>query len=181
MASSCGCAPMLSIAIATGSFAAASASACRVLMLTAHAGEERVLQALRAGARGFVVKSSDLEELVLAIRSVCRGNTFFSTELSRDFPVDEVIVRASREDTRSGCDLLTSREREVLQLIAEGLTNTRIADELVVTMKTIEAHKAHIAGKLGTGNRTDLIRYASRGGLVALGQSGLAEAPLLAG
>ncbi len=77
-------------------------------------------------------------------------------------------MQARAADGRTGYDLLTGREREVLQLIAEGLSNVGIAEELVISVKTVEAHKAHIMSKLHARNRTDLIRYAIRRGLVAV-------------
>jgi DNA-binding NarL/FixJ family response regulator len=140
----------------------------RVLILTAYLEDERLLQALRAGASGYVVKNSDLEELVLAIQSVHRGNTYFSTSVSQEISVNEVMLQAKQHEGRTGYDLLTNREREVLQLIAEGLSNQAIAEELVISVKTVEAHRAHIMTKLHAKNRTDLIRYALKRGLVGL-------------
>ncbi len=154
---------------------------CRVLILTAYLEDERLLQALRAGAAGYVVKNSDLDELLLAIQSVHRGNTYFSAAVSQEIAVDEVMIQAKQPEAKIGYDLLTSREREVLQLIAEGLSNQRIADELVISVKTVEAHKAHIMSKLHAGNRTDLIRYAIKRGLVGLESPDLEEEQLRAG
>ena len=153
---------------------------CRVLILTAYLEDERLLQALRAGAAGYVVKNSDLDEL-LAIQSVHRGNTYFSAAVSQEIVVNEVMLQAKQPEAKTGYDLLTSREREVLQLIAEGLSNQRIADELVISVKTVEAHKAHIMSKLHAGNRTDLIRYAIKRGLVGLESPDLEEEQLRAG
>jgi two-component system response regulator NreC len=141
---------------------------CRILILTAYLEDERLLQSLRAGANGYVVKNSDLEELLLAVRSVHRGNTYFSSAVSEEIAVNEVLMQAKQPVPRTGYDLLTNREREVLQLIAEGYSNQRIADELVISVKTVEAHKAHIMSKLHARNRTDLIRYAIKHGLVGL-------------
>ena len=143
-------------------------SSTRVLMLTAYLEDERVLQALRAGASGYVMKNADVQELVLAIQSVHRGNIYFSASVSDELPVEEVLLQAKQPEGRTGYDLLTNREREVLQLIAEGQSNLGIADELVISVKTVEAHRAHIMTKLNAKNRTDLIRYAIRRGLVAL-------------
>jgi len=140
----------------------------KVLILTAYLEDERLLQALRAGAAGYVVKNSDMEELLLAIRSVYRGNTYFSTAVSDEISVNEVMLQAKQPEGRTGYELLTNREREVLQLIAEGLSNQAIADELVISVKTVEAHRSHIMTKLHAKNRTDLIRYAIRRGLVGL-------------
>jgi len=140
----------------------------RVLILTAYLEDERLLQSLRAGASGYVVKNSDMEELLLAIQSVHRGNTYFSTSVSDEISVNEVLLQAKQPEGKTGYELLKSREREVLQLIAEGLSNQAIADELVISVKTVEAHRAHIMTKLHAKNRTDLIRYAIRRGLVGL-------------
>ena len=144
------------------------APSARVLILTAYLEDERLLQALRAGASGYVVKKSDMEELLLAIQSVHRGNTYFSAAVSDEIAVNEVLIQAKQPEAKAGYDLLTIREREVLQLIAEGLSNQGIADELFISVKTVEAHKAHIMNKLNARNRTDLIRYAIKRGLVGL-------------
>ena len=154
---------------------------CRVLILTAYLEDERLLEALRSGAAGYVVKRSDLEELLLAIQSVHRGNTYFSADVSAEIAVNEVMMQAKQPEAKAGYDLLTGREREVLQLIAEGLSNQRIADELYISVKTVEAHKAHIMSKLHARNRTDLIRYAIKRGLVALETPAADEHKLRAG
>lgn len=140
----------------------------RVLILTAYLEDDRLLEALRSGAAGYVVKKSDLAELMLAIQSVHRGNTYFSTAVSDEISVNEVLLQAKQPEARAGYDLLTAREREVLQLIAEGLSNQGIADELFISVKTVEAHKAHIMNKLHARTRTDLIRYALKRGLIDL-------------
>ena len=97
-----------------------------------------------------------------------RGNTYFSAAVSEEIAVNEVLIQAKQPNAKAGYDLLTVREREVLQLIAEGLSNQAIADELFISVKTVEAHKAHIMNKLNARNRTDLIRYAIKRGLVGL-------------
>jgi DNA-binding NarL/FixJ family response regulator len=140
----------------------------RVLILTAYLEDERLLQALRAGASGYVVKNSGMEELLLAIQSVHRGNTYFSASVSDEIAVNEVLLQAKQPEGKTGYELLTPREREVLQLIAEGSSNQAIAGELVISVKTVEAHRAHIMTKLHAKNRTDLLRYAIRHGLVGL-------------
>jgi DNA-binding NarL/FixJ family response regulator len=144
------------------------APGCRVLILTAYLEDDRLLEALRSGAAGYVVKKSDLDELLLAIQSVHRGNTYFSADVSAAIAVNEVMMQAKQAEPKAGYDLLTGREREVLQLIAEGMSNQRIADTLFISVKTVEAHKAHIMNKLHARNRTDLIRYAIKRGLVGL-------------
>jgi two-component system response regulator NreC len=144
------------------------ASGTRVLILTAYLEDDRLLEALRSGAAGYVVKRSDLDELMLAIQSVHRGNTYFSADVSAQIAVNEVMMQAKQPEPKGGYELLTGREREVLQLIAEGMSNQHIADELFISVKTVEAHKAHIMNKLHARNRTDLIRYAIKRGLVGL-------------
>jgi DNA-binding NarL/FixJ family response regulator len=138
----------------------------RVLMVATNVEDETIVAALRAGASGYVSKRMDIEELVLGIQAVHRGNTYFSSDISDGDSVNQYMWQAKKEDGRTGYDLLTSREREVLQLIAEGYSNQRIAQELFISVKTVEAHKAHIMSKLHARNRTDLIRYALRKGLV---------------
>ncbi len=140
----------------------------RVLILTGYMEDEQIISALRAGASGYVVKRSDTEELLLGIQAVHRGNTYFSAAISEGDAVNQYLWQARNEDAKVGYELLTSREREVLQLIAEGFSNQRIAQELFISVKTVEAHKAHIMSKLHARTRTDLIRYALRKGLVGV-------------
>jgi two-component system response regulator NreC len=140
----------------------------RVLILTGYMEDEQIVAALRAGAAGYVVKKSDVTELLLGIQAVHRGNTYFSSAISDGGAVSEYLLQAKSEGGRTAYDLLTGREREVLQLIAEGYSNQRIAQELFISVKTVEAHKAHIMSKLHAQTRTDLIRYAIRKGLVGL-------------
>jgi two-component system response regulator NreC len=140
----------------------------RVLILTGYMEDEQIIGALRAGASGYVVKRSDTEELLLGIQAVHRGNTYFSSAISDGDAINQYLWQAKKEDGKAGYDLLTSREREVLQLIAEGFSNQRIAQELFISVKTVEAHKAHIMSKLHARNRPDLIRYALRKGLVGM-------------
>jgi DNA-binding NarL/FixJ family response regulator len=140
----------------------------KVLILTGYMEDEQIVSALRAGASGYVVKKSDATELILGIQAVHRGNTYFSASISDAGTASEYLLQARSEDGKAGYELLTSREREVLQLIAEGYSNQRIADELFISVKTVEAHKAHIMSKLHARTRTDLIRYALQKGLVGV-------------
>lgn len=150
-------------------------AATRVVMLTGFVDEDQLLEALRCGASGYVIKKSDVAELVLAIQTVHRGNSYFSSALSEGFDIAEVVYQAKRPERRNGGEALTTREREVLQLIAEGYTNQGIADALVISVKTVEAHKSHIMAKLHARHRTDLIRYAIRKGIVRLESAEEAE------
>jgi DNA-binding NarL/FixJ family response regulator len=139
----------------------------RVLMLTGISEYDQIVEALRAGASGYVVKQSDAKELVIAIQSVYRGNTYFSGSLNSVAPATELLLAAQKPATEQA-DPLTAREREVLQLAAEGKSNQSIADDLVLSVKTVEAHKAHIMAKLRFQSQTDLIRYALRRGIIGL-------------
>jgi two-component system, NarL family, response regulator NreC len=139
----------------------------RVLMLTGYMEDEQISNALKAGASGYVVKKSEIDELLLGIQAVYRGNPYFSSSIGEGDLTDYLWQLRSNEG-RAGYDLLTSREREVLQLIAEGYSNQKIGQELFISVKTVEAHRAHIMSKLHARNRTDLIRYALRKGIVGL-------------
>ena len=142
--------------------------ATKVVVLSGFVDEDQLVAALSAGAAGYLVKKSDVSELILAIHTVHRGNKYFSSSLQAGFDLSEVLYQAKRGGKRTSGDTLTAREREVLQLIAEGYTNQGIANELVISVKTVEAHKSHIMAKLHAHNRTDLIRYALRKGIVKL-------------
>lgn len=143
----------------------------RVLMLTGVTDNEQIVEALRAGASGYVVKHSDINELLVAIQAVHRGNPYFSGTLSDGGSAMDLLLAAQNPATEAP-DPLTAREREVLQLVAEGNSNQTIADQLVLSVKTVEAHKAHIMTKLRVQNHTDLIRYALRRGIISLEAGG---------
>ncbi len=130
----------------------ASGSCARVIVLSMHAGEEYARSALRAGARGYLVKGSGLEDLVRAIESVMQGEGFFSPEIA---------AALTSSSTESEGDL-TSREREVLRLVAEGLSSAAIADNLGISVKTVEGHRGRLMIKLGAKNVADLVRHAVR-------------------
>ncbi len=138
----------------------------RILLLTAHIEEEQIVEALRAGVLGCVVKRSDSAELMLAIQTVRRGNPYISEALSGGRTAFDYFMDARQESGSS--DPLTAREREILQLIAEGYQNQAIADALVISVKTVEAHKAHIKTKLRAQSDMDLFRHAMRRGLITL-------------
>jgi DNA-binding NarL/FixJ family response regulator len=137
----------------------------KVLILTGYMDDDRVVDALRADAAGYIVKQSPVKELLLAIQVVHRGNKYFSAALSES-GIDDYIWQAKQPEEKVGFEALTSREREVLQLIAEGHSNQKIAQKLVISIKTVEAHRSNIMTKLKAQNRTDLIRFALRKGLI---------------
>ena len=137
----------------------------RVLILTMHSTEEYIFQILRAGASGFLLKKSAHEELEAAIKEVHGGNTFLSPMVSK-VVIDEYLRKAKEGSELDPFEMLTQREREVLQLIAEGNSNTKIADILYISVKTVETHKAHLMDKLDIHTRADLVKYAIEKGII---------------
>jgi DNA-binding NarL/FixJ family response regulator len=133
-----------------------------VLVLTMHASEELIRQVLRAGAHGYVLKSDAGEQLVLAVRSLERHEPFLTTRVTE--VVLDGFLKGVANDTVG--EALTPREREVLQLVAEGRSSKSIAAALGVTVKTIESHRASLMRKLHLRTVADLVRYAVRNGLV---------------
>lgn len=140
----------------------------KVLMLTGICDEDQILEALRAGASGYVIKQSDVSELLVAIQAVVRGNPYFSASLAGGRSALEFILEAQKSTSEQADTVLSPREREILQLVVEGNSNQAIAEELFLSVKTVEAHKARIMGKLKVQSQTDLIRYALRKGIISL-------------
>jgi DNA-binding NarL/FixJ family response regulator len=139
----------------------------RILILTVHAEEQFFFEALRAGAQGYVLKRSSGEDLRRAIRTVAEGRTWLSPELAGSLVEDFVNrARGSGSDDNRALDALSAREREVLKLVAEGRTNAEIAKLLMLSSKTVQTHRAHAMEKLGLHERTALVRYAIRTGLI---------------
>jgi DNA-binding NarL/FixJ family response regulator len=137
----------------------------RVLILSMHATEEYVAQALRAGATGYLLKGADVPELDLALRSVARGETYLTPTVSRRI-VDEYLQRVG-EGGGGGLELLTPRQREILQLVAEGRSSKEIAQQLHLSVKTVEAHRGEIMERLGVHDVAGLVRWAIRAGVVS--------------
>ena len=136
----------------------------QVIVLSMHAGERQVLQALRAGAGGYILKDSAPRELELAIESVARGKLFLSPAISRQ--VIEVFL-GQMGGQADPLDQLTPRQREILQLIAEGHSSKQIAHRLDASVKTIESHRASLMERLDIHDIAGLVRYAIRQGLVS--------------
>ncbi len=134
-----------------------------VVVLSMHEGEEYLREALRAGASGYVLKRAAAKELVGAINAIRRGESYLDPALTRTLISDYV-----RQVERSGDapDSLTDRELEVLTLVAEGLTNRQIALQLNISIKTVQTHRANLMDKLNLHDRTELVRYAIRRGLI---------------
>jgi len=139
--------------------------ATQVVILSMHSDETLVREALRSGARGYLLKRSVTEELLLAVRAASRGEIYLSPAISRSIVADLLMFQA---DYKSGFDLLTPREREVLQLIAEGRTNRAIAQMMQVSVKTVEKHRASLMSKLDVHDVAGLTRIAIKHGLVFL-------------
>jgi len=137
----------------------------RILILTVHAEEPFFFEALRAGAQGYVLKRSTGEELRRAIRTVVDGGTWLSPELAGSL-VSDFVNRARGGEAKLALDALSSREREVLKLVAEGRSNAEIAKLLSLSVKTVQTHRARAMEKLGLHERTALVRYAIRTGLI---------------
>jgi two-component system response regulator NreC len=139
----------------------------KVIMLTMHKNEEYILQSFQAGASGFILKEGAVEELVSAIRSIHSDKSFLSPSISKTL-IDAYLRKMETGKTETPFDLLTDREREVLQLIAEGYTNREVAKSLFISVKTVEAHRAHIMQKLNIHDIAKLVKYAIQKGLVDL-------------
>jgi len=136
----------------------------RIIVLSMHANEAYVLEALRNGAAGYVLKDSSTDTLVTAIRTTMEGRRYLCAPLSE--MAMEAFMQKAQNVAVDPYDSLTGREREVLQLAAEGHTNTAIADRLSISPRTAEVHRARIMEKLQLTNQTGLIKYAIRKGLL---------------
>jgi two-component system response regulator NreC len=138
-----------------------------VLALTMHEDDQYFFEMLHAGASGYVPKRAAPDELVSAIRAVARGEVFLYPSLASRL-VKDYLKRAEASDQPLLYDDLTPREREVLILIAEGLSNAEIAQELVISIKTVDRHRENTMRKLNLHSRVDLVKYAIRKGLIEL-------------
>jgi DNA-binding NarL/FixJ family response regulator len=137
----------------------------QVIILSMHANAEYVLQALKAGARGYIVKHGIKEELILAIQAVHRGEQYLTSRVSSSV-IQGYLDGAEIGESLSGLDKLTSREREILQLIAEGFSSPNIADRLTLSRKTVERHRSNLMDKLDIHNIAGLVQFAIRSGLI---------------
>jgi two-component system response regulator NreC len=131
-----------------------------IILLTVHSEEYQVITALRAGIRGYVIKTQAADELVRAIREVAAGGLYLSPDVSR------IVVGAYLSGAELPADPLTPRERQVLQLVAEGKTTKEVAVVLGLSSKTAESYRARVMEKLGIHQTAGLVRYAIRNGLI---------------
>ena len=136
-----------------------------VVIVTMHERDDYFFEALRAGASGYVLKGADIEELLSAVRAASRGEVYLQPSASKALVAD-YLARAGKGEDRDRYGGLTDREREILRLIAQGLTTREIAEELVVSPHTVGSHRDRIMSKLDLHSKTALVRYAIDRGLV---------------
>ena len=141
--------------------------ATQVVILSMHADETIVRQALRYGAKGYVLKRAVAEELLLAVRAANLGDTYLSPPIAGSI-LSEFLAVSHGSDEPDVMERLTPRERQVLQLLAEGGTNRAIAQELVISVKTVEKHRTKLMGKLHVHDLTGLVRIAVKQGLASI-------------
>jgi DNA-binding NarL/FixJ family response regulator len=140
----------------------------RVVVLSMHADEGYVLEALRSGAKGYVLKDSLAEDLIHAIREAVAGRRYLSSPLSDR--VIEGYVHRSESTALEPFERLTVREQEVLHMLAQGATNADIAAKLSISRRTVEVHRANMMRKLGLRNQAQVLRYAMRQGMIPMGR-----------
>jgi len=137
-----------------------------VMILSMHSDESYVLRALKAGARGYLLKDSAEPDLIKAVHVVAGGKSFFSPAVSKVL-LDDYVRKLKRSGTDDAYDLLTPRERELLQLIAEGKSNKDIANLLKLSVYTVESHRSNLMEKLNLRGLPELILYAVRKGIIS--------------
>jgi DNA-binding NarL/FixJ family response regulator len=140
----------------------------KVVILTTFDLDEYVFEAIRSGANGFLVKDTEPEELLRAVRSVVAGDALLSPSVTRRL-IEEFAMRAKEPEGVPDLDLLTEREREVVGLVAEGLTNDEIAQRLIMSAATAKTHVSRAMIKLGARDRAQLVVFAYESGLVRPG------------
>jgi DNA-binding NarL/FixJ family response regulator len=138
----------------------------RVLILSMHSDEAYIIQALQAGARGYLLKDSADIELIRAVTAVAAGKSFFSPAVARVM-LDDYVRQLAEKGIADRFELLSEREREIFQLIAEGYSNKETADLLSISPATVETHRAHILQKLDVHNTAELVLYAVRRGVIS--------------
>jgi two-component system, NarL family, response regulator NreC len=137
----------------------------QVLILSMHSDEGYVLRALKAGARAYILKNSAEADLIRAVRSVAEGKSFFSPVISKML-LEDYVRQVREKQVEDSYDLLTPREREILQLLAEGKSNKEVANVLGLSFHTVETHRGNILEKLNLHGVPELILYAVRKGII---------------
>ena len=138
-----------------------------VIILSMHAKKAYIDQVLQAGAKGYVLKDSDEENLIAAINTVYNGGFYLDSPIA-DQVLSDYFGGAAKRDVKEQADPLSEREKEVLKLLAEGHSNQEVADILCISRKTVENHRAHIVRKTGVQGQVGLTKYAARIGLIDL-------------
>lgn len=138
----------------------------RVLILSMHADEAYIIQALKAGAHGYMLKDSADTDLIRGVGAVAAGKSFFSPAVAKVM-LDDYVRHLAEKGITDRFDSLSEREREIFQLIAEGHSNKGIAELLSVSPATVETHRAHILQKLDVHNAAELVLYAVRRGIIS--------------
>ena len=136
-----------------------------VVMLSMHSDETYVLRALKAGAKGYLLKNSAEADLIQAVRAIAEGKSFFSPAIGRML-LEDYMRQVSKREVEDSYDLLTARERQVLQLLAEGRVNKEVATFLDLSLHTVETHRSHIMQKLNLHSGAEMILYAIRKGVI---------------
>ena len=139
----------------------------KILVLTMHEGDEYFFKLLDAGASGYLVKGCSSAELVSALRAVQQGDVFLYPTMTKKL-LSDYLQRGKAGGGKESTDGLTNREREVLKYVADGHTNQDIAQELVLSVATVQTHRANIMAKLGLHNSAGLVKYAIRRGFISL-------------
>lgn len=137
----------------------------KILALTQHDSEEYLFKLLSSGASGYVLKKTAAGELIVAIKAAHEGLVYLSPVMTQKLVSEHLRLL---KEPKGRNDLLTPREMEVLKLVAEGLTNQEIADKLVLSLKTVQTHRAHLMEKLNLHDRTELVKYALKKGILKL-------------
>ena len=138
----------------------------KTIILSMHADETYVLRALMAGAKGYLLKEATEEDLVPAIRAVAAGKSYFSPAISKIL-LEDYVRNLQQRGLEDSYNLLTEREREVLQLLAEGRTNKEVATLLDIGLSTVESHRANFMQKLNLHNTAEIVLYAVRKGIIS--------------
>ncbi|MET3196876.1 DNA-binding NarL/FixJ family response regulator [Bacillus sp. OAE603] len=133
--------------------------------MTMHDSDEYLFRAIQAGASGYILKSAPHEELLNAIQLIYTGNAYLTPAATKRL-MNEYLVKMQQEGHTSSYEILSEREKEILVWIARGYSNKDIAEQLVISVKTVETHKSNLMDKIGLRSRPDIVRYALQKGLL---------------